>query len=366
MRLKIWKKMLVFGFGCAAVACSSSDGNDLFGADGSASATTTAATSAGDDTTSTSTSSSTGDDDGDGGDASGDTTTGGILLDVGGGGAGDGGDDGLPADGCKDVDLLFVVDNSGSMADQQQSLVDSFGGFVQGIEQELEGVSYHVGVVSSDAYGANEGGCRAIGDLITQTSGANSSNAVCGPFASGGRYLDENEADLASKFGCIGQVGTFGSDDERMARAMLDALQPGRNDPTAGGCNAGFSRPDSLLVIVMITDEDDVPEPFGCDPDDFFNNPCDAVGSGGTPDEWKAELSGYRPNIDTNVVVLSLVGRSGGSCGAQINSKILGFANRFGDNGFIGDVCAPSYDQFFLEALPVIDDACTNYVPPAG
>jgi hypothetical protein len=61
------------------------------------------------------------------------------------------------------------------------------------------------------------------------------------------------------------------------------------------------------------------------------------------------------------VVVLSLLGQSiDKECGAVVASKLIGFTNRFGDNGFTGDVCASSYDQFFAAALPVVDQACEN------
>ena len=303
------------------------------------------------------------DDDDTGGSADGDT--GGLKLDV---GAATGGmaDDGGAPDECDSVDVLFVIDNSASMADQQSSLIASFDGFVTGMQQQLDGAdSYHIGVVTTDNYNFNAPNCRDIGDLVTQTGGFDSSNGICHPFNSGGRYLDDTEPDLPGRFACMAQVGTQGADDERPMRAMLDALDPSNN--AAGACNEGFSRPDSLLVIVVISDEDDVPEPYGCDPDDFFDNACDTVGSGGDPDAWVAELAGYKPNIDTNVVVLSLVGLAGNNdCGAVPASKLIGFANRFGDNGYTDDVCASSYDEFFAAALPVVDTACENWIPPEG
>lgn len=283
------------------------------------------------------------------------------------GGAGGSGDGGIgfggsgnqggsaPAE-CPNVDVLFVIDNSGSMADQQQSLIASFGGFVKGMQERLSGAkSYHVGVVSTDDYGGNNG-CGQIGDLITQTSGPSSSKAVCTPFAGGGRFLTEAEADLATKFSCVAQIGVGGNDDERPARAFMNALDPKRNAP--GACNAGFSRQDSLLVLVIITDEDDVPD--GCD-----GTSCMTNGSGGTPDDWSATVVQHKGGIEQNIVVLSLIGRKlDNPCGAVPASKMLGFANNFGENGFIGDVCATSYDQFFVDALPVIDKACGNYIPP--
>lgn len=265
--------------------------------------------------------------------------------------AGDGG----PTE-CPNVDILFVIDSSGSMADQQQSLIASFGGFVAGIQQKLaQTKSYHVGIATTSDYQGNHAGCAEIGSLITQTSGPQSSATICTPFTSGRSYLDETQPDLAVKFACAAKVGTSGSDDERMARAVMNALDPARN--AAGACNEGFSRQDSLLVIVLITDEDDVDE--GCDPFETCSH-----GSGGTPDEWAATVIGHKGGYEQNIVVLSLIGlKAGNACGAVPAAKLIGFTNRF-QNSFKGDVCSASYDQFFLDALPLIDTACVNYVPP--
>jgi hypothetical protein len=267
------------------------------------------------------------------------------------------------ADECTNVDILFVIDDSGSMGDNQESLIASFYGFVQGIQQNLsEAESYHIGVVTSEDYFENAQGCGEIGSLITQTGGPESSNAICTPFTSGQRYLDETQGmTLPGKFACAAKVGAGGADDERMMRAMLNAVDPAAQLP--GACNEGFSRVDSLLVIVLITDEDDVEE--NCDPEMYWFQPCgcQSCGSGGDKNEWYDELLAAKANVHENIVVLSLIGPSGNPCGAVINSRILGFTNLFDQNGFTGDICADSYDEFFAEALPVIDVACENYVP---
>ncbi len=273
------------------------------------------------------------------------------------------GDGGLPVDdgdggaavGCPDVDLLFVIDDSGSMADQQESLIASFPGFVAGIRDRLRSAqSVHIGVVTTEDYQPNPAACRTIGSLITQTGGPASSGQVCGPFA-GQTWMDGDAFDLDSKFACAGKVGAGGDSDERVARAVMNALEPARNAP--GACNAGFSRPDSLLVIVIITDEDDVAD--GCD----GSGTCMTYGSGGTSAEWYATVVAHRGGHAQNIVVLSLIGRAlSNPCGAIPASRLLGFTNRFA-NRVIGDVCAGSYAPFFLEALPVIDNACRNYEP---
>lgn len=283
--------------------------------------------------------------------------SGGVTLTGGSGGAAGG-----PAE-CQNVDILFVIDRSGSMSDNQISLINSFPGFISQIQQKLAfAESYHVGVVSSDDNYDNVAGCQKIGDLVTQTGGPLSSQANCGPFASGKSYLDEKEPNIGGKFACIAQLGSGGNDDERVMRAALNAVKTENNAP--GACNAGFSRLDSLLVVVLVSDEDDAPDQCG-EPDPFSPCGCKTCGSGGDPDAWYQEILSYKGGIKENIVVLSLVGLTGSnSCGAIPASKLIGFTNKFGENAHKGDVCASSYDQFFAQVLPVIDKACEKYVPP--
>jgi hypothetical protein len=253
---------------------------------------------------------------------------------------------------CKKVDILFVIDDSGSMADNQASLIRSFPGFVDGMRRKLAGAQdYHIGVVTSDDYYFNGSGCGKIGSLITKTGGPKSSNMNCGPLPgpTPRRYLTSEDTDLKQRFACMAQVGAGGADDERMARGLLNAISPSTHQK--GGCNEGFLRPDSLLIIVLITDEDDVP-------DQCEGGVCATNGSGGTPDDWFAEFKKYRPNTD-GVVVLSLLGRRGDNpCGAVPASRLMRFTNLFKTNGYLGDICASSYDAFFEAALPLIGSVC--------
>ncbi len=258
------------------------------------------------------------------------------------------------SDECQKVDLLFVIDNSGSMAGEQASLVASFGGFVAGIQAALaQAESYHVGVVTTDSYDNNGSGCTSIGDLVTQTGGENAAGMDCLPFSSGKRYLDESEPDLASKFACIAQVGTTGSGDELQVQSGWEALAPAKNAP--GACNDGFLRDDALLVVVIITDENDAEQCIpiiGC-----------MGGSPGDPVDWFNTYSGYKAGIQENIVVLALTGLPGNSCGVDEGSRLVQFTNWF-SNGSVGDICAPSYETFFNEAISVIDTACSNFTPP--
>ena len=245
---------------------------------------------------------------------------------------------------CGKVDFVFVIDNSGSMGDEQANLVANFPAFIDGIQNNLEDVeSYHVGIVSTDTYTYNVAGCQQLSSFVVQTGGSNSSNMVCGPYADGFNFITEAD-DLAASFTCAAQIGTSGSASERQMQAMLEAVQEVEGDP--GECNEGFLRDDALLVIVIITDEPDnasVPS---------------------TPMEWYDGVLAAKLGIPENVVVVSLINTPGGMCPGSTATDIAAFTDLWGMNGFMADICTPDYAPIFQDAIAVIDVACENYIPP--
>ncbi len=267
--------------------------------------------------------------------------------------------------GCEKVDVLFVIDNSGSMLDEQQNLVNSFPDFVSEMQAKLVDTdSYHVGVVTSDANAYNTPGCNMHGALVTRTGGTDSSNQTCAPYASGKNYMDETDQ-LGQKFACAGQVGTMGDGDEEPMYALGQALSPGLNG--GGACNDGFIRPDALLVVVVITDEEDDHEVEAC-------MQIPQPGSPGEPGDWFNTVVTAKGGLEENIVVLSLTGPvqpacpnldkcQGGIDGAEVATRVAAFTQMF-TYGSVGQICAPSYKQFFSDAIGTIGTACDNFEPP--
>jgi hypothetical protein len=202
--------------------------------------------------------------------------------------------------------------------------------------------------------------------MVIATGGDDSSNAVCGPYADGHSYMTEND-DLDVAFSCAAMVGTDGDSDERPMQTMQAALAPGMNGP--GGCNEGFLRDDALLVIVIITDEEDDHEVDGCNQNAY-------PGSSGEPEQWFEAVVARKAGVEANVVVLALVGPpgpdpavcpvldkcEGGIDGAEVAERVASFTTMF-TNGIVGRVCEPSFGSFFSEAVGVIAAACDNFTP---
>jgi len=279
------------------------------------------------------------------------------------------GDDGIETgdESCKKVDLLFVIDNSGSMADEQLNLAASVPGFINAMQNELaETEGYNIGVITTDLY-IFDVSCAplSIGNLVTRTGGEFSSNQQCAPYSSGLRFMTEND-NLDNKFNCAARVGVSGDGDERPMEALLTALRPPLTD--AGGCNEGFLREDALLVVVIITDEEDDHE--------TELTACDSTplpGSAGEPATWFEDLIAVKGGEEDKIVVVSLVGPdaaagttcpeldkcNGGVVGAEVAPRILEFTRMF-TYGFIGPVCE-DYGPIFQESIAVIKTACEEF-----
>jgi len=267
----------------------------------------------------------------------------------------------VPGDtGCHKADFLFVIDDSGSMAQHQQQLLDSFPGFIEAILGSLDQLdSVHVGVVTSDAYASNAPGCQELGALVTQTGGENSSEAVCTPFVGGKRFFTHEDS-LAAVFNCVGRVGTDGSGNEMPLSATVQALQPELIG--VGGCNEGFLRPDAVLVVVIVSDD----PPFPDTPDDAWPL-IDTM--------WMHDaLVEAKGGDETSIVMIGVVSWDDTSCVCPwccpgygcmaINDNAIELVESFGDHGVLASVCAADYAPVLAETIDTIDATCAGFVPP--
>jgi len=165
----------------------------------------------------------------------------------------------LPSSPEKDVDILFLIDNSGSMAEEQQSLQANFPEFMQVLET-LEGgaPNMHIGVASSDmGQRASDGNGNA---LVGGCSGAGDDGALRTAPVVNGRFIIDVANDtgrnrnysgaLGDAFAAMAGIGTSGCGIEQHLSSIERALQ---NTAT----NAGFLRPTAKLAVIVIADEDD-------------------------------------------------------------------------------------------------------------
>lgn len=127
------------------------------------------------------------------------------------------------------VDVLWVVDNSSSMEEEQQALADNFSNFYDYLVET--GADFHIGVISTDVYNPAHQG-RLLGEVPIIS--------LATPQA--GEVFAQNV-----------NVGLDGKGDEQGFRAAVLAL----TDPLIDTDNAGFLRDDAYLFVIFVSDEDD-------------------------------------------------------------------------------------------------------------
>jgi hypothetical protein len=160
------------------------------------------------------------------------------------------------------VDILFMVDNSLSMKEEQENLARNFPAFIDELKNIKGGLpDVHIGVVTSDLGAGTlaESGCHPEGERAVFRGGDKACGLDPGSrfiAASEGEKVRNYQGDLARVFACMAQVGTNGCGYEHQLAATARALSPQLTPE-----NAGFLRDDAFLQIVLITDEDDCSAP---------------------------------------------------------------------------------------------------------
>jgi hypothetical protein len=160
------------------------------------------------------------------------------------------------------LDLLFVIDNSGSMGEEQSSLTANFPLLLDRLQNLPGGLpDLHVGVISSNmGVGGNLiTSCAGVGDdgrlqHVARIKGCTPPDAafIADEIAADGTTRMPNyQGTMADTFTCIAKLGTGGCGFEQHLASLDRAL-----DPT-NLANSGFLRPDAYLAVIILADEDD-------------------------------------------------------------------------------------------------------------
>jgi hypothetical protein len=167
------------------------------------------------------------------------------------------------------ADIVFVVDNSGSMSEEQGNLARNFPVFMR--QLNVPGADLHIAVVSSDlgagassysqqcANGGDKGTfcTHRAEDRLGVVSSVDTCT-LCSVDTMRGRFLHTVNPNfpagtLENTFTCMARFGTSGCGFEH----QLGSLRASLTSPA----NAGFLRDDAYLAFVIITDEDDCTGP---------------------------------------------------------------------------------------------------------
>lgn len=162
------------------------------------------------------------------------------------------------------VDILFVVDNSGSMGGEQGALARSFGTFVDVLEAQQVGANYRIAITTTDSLGRIRAtSCRSrLEEFVSDgIFGYNDERqrgcldhcaiddvGLASPWVekSNGQTNLPSGVSMAQALQCIGPQGISGFGFEAPLESMRLTLLD---------TSSGFLRDDALLAVIFVTDE---------------------------------------------------------------------------------------------------------------
>jgi hypothetical protein len=173
----------------------------------------------------------------------------------------------IPVNVNRDVDILFLIDDSQSMKDKQDNLAANFPKFIEVLKTIQGGLpNVHIGVVTSDlgAKGADGVTAGAVSGCANFGKAGNMQLFTANTLVSGGPFISDIQpvdltlprsrnytGKLEDAFALMAKAGATGCGFEQHLEAMKQALQP------SNVVNKGFLRDSAFLAVIFIADEDD-------------------------------------------------------------------------------------------------------------
>jgi hypothetical protein len=246
--------------------------------------------------------------------------------------------------GCNNIVFLFVVDDSGSMIEEQQSLVGAFPLLIQTIENYQKSnalsIGVRIGVTTTSVP-------RYFKEKVLGFSTASSTEGPGGELQGELKCaLDEPWVDGTDKVAkedaeCLAEVGTSGADKEMPFAAIEGALV---TKAAPGEYNDGFYQPSTktILATVILSDEDDCSIENGGTMVNNGETACDGNKSQGlyiTSDIVK--ILEEKSGSPQNYITIGIAGD--GACDSQFgqatDAKRIKSLVDVSSNGYFGDIC---------------------------
>jgi len=277
------------------------------------------------------------------------------------------------------TDILFVVDDSGSMAEEQANLAANLDAFVTTLASSPAKDQFQIGVTTTSVTGFSAAetsyvsGPNAAAPAIPYPAGAlvavepATGRLRWDPGArafTGNRLLAAGSATLVSDFQANVRVGTGGSGKEQGLGAVRLAL----TDRIADGTNAGFLRPGARLAVVILSDEDDCTEtnvPLVGTTNDKCHDPTFKAGGPGAAEPisdfvqlLQGPLAGERREIAAaGIIAVDPVTRARGTqCATAFDqvTRYFDLVEAFGQSALVDSICNASFRQTLEQIAGII------------
>lgn len=292
------------------------------------------------------------------------------------------------------TDILFVVDDSPSMADSQANLATNFQAFVDRLWNSPVENDFQIGVTTSAVHrylqgppasypatfansGSSGSPCHDLltylpagdinypaGGLVSVTAGPDPATqriqSVTG--TSPPRILLADSTSLVTDFTENVKVGVCGSFKEQGLEAARLAIQKA----VPGGVNEGFLRPGARLAVIIVTDSDDCSDPEMTGTDNY-PTACTSYDVQEYINFFQGALGGEARHVVVGAIIAAdpVSGAVQGCAEADLSGALedpvryKAFAQAFGSSAIVGNVCDASFHDTLENIAGLIDPGQT-------
>ncbi len=220
------------------------------------------------------------------------------------------------------VDIVFIIDNSGSMGYEQSSMAARMSSMVQ----QLQGLDWRVGIITTDGRNTVSWGDGKLLPL----------SAMPTRFSTTKYVLDSSEVSVEEAQRIIGatlQRPEVGSGTEQPIRGLYRFIEQA-NDTNVSSPASGFFREGAHFTSIVISDEDESATTL-------MNQPSELIAK--IQNTWNSQKNFVFHAIIAKPDDASCANKEGNGSGAILKqmAELSGVASRGG--AIIGSVCATDY-----------------------
>lgn len=231
------------------------------------------------------------------------------------------------------VDILWVIDNSGSMANLQTNVANNFSAFVSQLVDK--GYDFQMAVTTTEAWNANKENVYANCKIDATATKYKDDSGIA--------IITPDTPNIEAAFIDNIKQGTSGCGDERAFDSMMMALNDSDNQAL------GFPRANTFLAVIIVSDEDDFSHDGGTYLENNYNHPDihpvslyvnaldNFTGTSGATRRYN--VSAISINDDACLAANDPWGLIGIRMGALVDAT----------NGVKGNVCASNFSDNLIE-----------------
>ena len=291
------------------------------------------------------------------------------------------------------IDILWVIDGSGTMENHQTNLANNFGAFINDfIAKDFD---YHMAITSTDAWlrevNYNGGGCTSSPNPSLSPNTLYRSSADCDmtlatygslthfrdgdiygerngtPGIRSGQFMISNlmtPTDVLNTFAVNAKVGVRGDGSRESGLASIRAVLRRNQDGSIGYSSethtqlSNFRRQDAFLAVIIVTDEDDQSRKQN---NTAYANTNEYVTS------FKTFLDNYTGSVDGNrkynvsSIVINDINNCAYGLHAQATQAYRYVAISEATEGIVGNICSTDFSTELLNISKQIVQLSTRF-----